>query len=158
MSISIIIFLFLHEDTLWLLTRSASARHPLRGTPNENLMRICFHGETRGPWARNRSPGFGWSWYVTLCHGDYLGYQMRLPLAIQNLMLFEVSRLSPWLPSWILEQNDLAILNLHVTMMPPIKFQLNLTYCLRRDVVWRISRWRPFWKLEQNYFSNSEFP
>ena len=27
--------------------------------------------------------------YVTLCHGGHLGYQIQLPLAIQNLMLFE---------------------------------------------------------------------
>ena len=29
----------------------------------------------------------------------------------------------------------LAILNLCVTVMPPIKFQLNRTYCLEGDVV-----------------------
>ena len=34
----------------------------------------------------------------------------------------------PWLPSWILGLKDLAILNLHVTLMPPIKF-----YCLEGD-------------------------
>ena len=33
------------------------------------------------------------------------------------------------------------ILNLHVTPMPPIKFLLNLTYDIGRDVVWRFSRW-----------------
>ena len=43
----------------------------------------------RPKWARNCSPGLGWSWYVTLCHGGHLGYQIRLPLAIQNLLLFE---------------------------------------------------------------------
>ena len=37
----------------------------------------------------------------------------------------------------------LAILNLYVTVMPPIKFQLNRTYSLG-DVVWRISRWPPW--------------
>ena len=26
---------------------------------------------------------------VTLCHGGHFGYQIRLPLAIQDLMLFE---------------------------------------------------------------------
>ena len=46
-----------------------------------------------------------------------------------------VSRLPPWLQSWILEMNDLAILNLHVTPMPPFKFQRNLTYCIGGDVV-----------------------
>ena len=46
-----------------------------------------------------------------------------------------------------------------VTPMPPIKFQLNLTYSLGGDVFWRISRWppwRPSWILEWNDFSNSE--
>ena len=36
----------------------------------------------------------------------------------------------------------LAILNLYVTSMPPIKLRLNLTYGLGGDVIWRISRWR----------------
>ena len=38
----------------------------------------------------------------------------------------------------------LAILNLCVTVMPPIKFQLNQTSSLGGDVVWRISRWPPW--------------
>ena len=50
-----------------------------------------------------------------------------------------------------------AILNFHVTPMPPIKFWLNLTYGLG-DAVWRISKW-PLWQAswisEWNYFSNS---
>ena len=37
----------------------------------------------------------------------------------------------------------LAILNLYVALIPPIKFRLNLTYGLGGDVVWRISRWLP---------------
>ena len=55
----------------------------------------------------------------------------------------------------------LAILNLLVTVMPPIKFWLNPTYGLGGDVVWTISRWLPWWSswiLEQNHFSNSESP
>ena len=35
----------------------------------------------------------------------------------------------------------LAILNIYVTLMLPLKFRLNPTYGLRGDVVWRISRW-----------------
>ena len=53
----------------------------------------------------------------------------------------------------------LAILNLYVTVMPPIKFWLYLTYCLVGDDLWRISRqpsWWPSWISEQNNFSNSE--
>ena len=53
----------------------------------------------------------------------------------------------------------LAIMNLCVTVMPPIKFQLNRTL---GDVVWRISRWQswwwPSWISERNDFSNSESP
>ena len=51
----------------------------------------------------------------------------------------------------------LAILNLYVAPMPPIKFRLNLTYILGGDVVWIISRW-PSLILEQNHFRNSESP
>ena len=45
----------------------------------------------------------------------------------------------------------LAILNLYVTVMPPIKFRLNLTYGLGGDIIQRISRWpwRPSWISEQ---------
>ena len=52
----------------------------------------------------------------------------------------------------------LAILNLCVNVMLPIKFWLNPTYCLG-DVIWRISRWRPWrptWTSERYNFSNSE--
>ena len=54
----------------------------------------------------------------------------------------------------------LAILNLCVTVMPPIKFRLNQTYGLGGDAVWRISRWLPWppaWISEWNDFSNSEY-
>ena len=44
----------------------------------------------------------------------------------------------------------LAILNLYVTLMLPIKFRLNPTYGLGGDVIWR------FWISEGNDFSNSE--
>ena len=53
----------------------------------------------------------------------------------------------------------LAILNLHVTLMPPTKFWLNLTYHLGGYEVSRFSRWPPWGPsqiLDQNYFSNSE--
>ena len=38
---------------------------------------------------------------------------------------------------------NLAILNLHVTPMPPTKFGLNSTYHSEADVVWIFSRWPP---------------
>ena len=53
----------------------------------------------------------------------------------------------------------LVILDLCVTVMPPIKFQPNQTYGLGGDVVWKISRWPPWWpscKSDRNNFSNSE--
>ena len=55
----------------------------------------------------------------------------------------------------------LAILNLQITPMPPNKFQLNLTYSLGGDVVWRFSKWLtglPSWLSEWNDFSNSKPP
>ena len=55
----------------------------------------------------------------------------------------------------------LAILNLYIATMPPIKFQLNPTYSLGGDVFWRFSRWQiwwPSWILKQNDFSNSNSP
>ena len=53
----------------------------------------------------------------------------------------------------------LAILNLHVTLMPPTKFWLILISHSGADVVWKFSRWppwRPSWLSKQNDFSNSE--
>ena len=55
----------------------------------------------------------------------------------------------------------LAMQNLYVAPMPPIKLQLNLIYSLRRDVSCRFSRWptgQPSWISEQNDFSNSNSP
>ena len=73
-------------------------------------------------------------------------------------VVWRVSRLPPWPSSWILELNDSAILNLYFTPMPPMKFRLNLTYCLGGDVIWRISRWRPSWTLEQKDYRISISP
>ena len=56
---------------------------------------------------------------------------------------------------------NLAVLNLHISPMPPTKFQLNLTYHSGADVVSRLSRWplqRPSWISEGNDFSHSESP
>ena len=50
---------------------------------------------------------------------------------------------------------NLAFLNLHVSPMPPTKFQLNPTYRSGADVFSRFSRW-PSWIFEQNEFSNSK--
>ena len=53
----------------------------------------------------------------------------------------------------------LAILNLYVTVITPIKFRPSRTYGLGGDFVSRFSRlppWRSSWILERNDFSNSE--
>ena len=70
-----------------------------------------------------------------------------------------ITRWPPWQPSWISERTILAILNLYVAPMPPIKFRLNLTYGFGGDIVWRISRWPPWWPSwisTRNNFTNSE--
>ena len=48
-----------------------------------------------------------------------------------------------------------AVLNFHVGPIPPIKFQLNLTF-RSRDVFWRISRFAPSWIPKRNEFNNYE--
>ena len=67
------------------------------------------------------------------CHGDHLGYWNR---------------------------TILAILNLHVTPMPPIKFQLIRTFRGGGDVVQRISTaaMAAFLDIGTEVFSNSESP
>ena len=54
---------------------------------------------------------------------------------------------------------NLAVLNLHASIMPPTNFQLNQTYHSRADVVSRFSSWplwRQSWILEWKQFSNSK--
>ena len=56
---------------------------------------------------------------------------------------------------------NLAVLNLHVSLMSPTKFQPNPFYRFRADFVSRLlSRppWWPSWLLERNRFSNSKTP
>ena len=58
-------------------------------------------------------------------------------------------------------ETSLAVLNLHVSPMPPTKFQLNPTYHSGADVLPRFSRWPPWWPswvLERNEFSNYKSP
>ena len=60
-----------------------------------------------------------------------------------------------------LNGTNLAVLNLHVSQMPPIKLQHYQIYRSRADVVSRFSSWSPWqpsWILEQNEFSNSNSP
>ena len=52
----------------------------------------------------------------------------------QSDLRFGRCRLKNFKISWISERNYLAILNLCVNVMPPIKFQLNPTYGLAGDV------------------------
>ena len=73
-------------------------------------------------------------------------------------MVSGVSRWRPRGPSRIAKRkNFLAILDLYVALMLPIKFWLNPTYSLGGDVVWRISPLWPSWISEWNNFSNYEF-
>ena len=63
---------------------------------------------------------------------------------------------------WIPNPNRkiLAILNFHITPMPPIMFKLNQAYPSVADVISRFSRWLPWWPSctsAQNHFSNSKF-
>ena len=56
---------------------------------------------------------------------------------------------------------NLAVLNLHVSLMPPTKFQFIQTYRSRADVFSRFPSWPPWqpsWILERNQFSNSKSP
>ena len=46
---------------------------------------------------------------------------------------------------WCQNGTNLAVLNLHVSPMPPTKFQLNPNYPLGADVISRFSWW-PAWK------------
>ena len=50
----------------------------------------------------------------------------------------------------------LAILNLHITPMPPIMFKLNQTYPSTADVISRWLPWWPSWISERYHFSNSK--
>ena len=80
------------------------------------------------------------------------------PVWAQGFGADVVSRFSRW---HLVQTNVmiLAILNLYVAMMLPIKLQLNPTYGSEGDVVWRISKWlprRPSWIMERSNFSNSE--
>ena len=83
-------------------------------------------------------------------------------------VIWRILRWLLWWPSWIRECSDLIWLTVWdirtewfkqfwicVSVMPPIKFWLNLTYGLG-DVIWRISRWQPSWISEWNDFSNFE--
>ena len=107
------------------------------------------------------------------CHGSLLRYRNGTILAISLPSSFGSIRLTVWEEMSFEEFQDgsrgghlgyqnrkiLSILNLCVTVMPPIKFWLNLTYSLVGDVVWRISKWPPWWPSwisEWKDFSNSE--
>ena len=81
---------------------------------------------------------------------------IKLGLNLHNTLEGDVFwRISRW-PQW--NGTNLAVLNLHVSPMPPTKFQLNLTYCSRADAVSSWPSWQPSWILELNQFSNSKSP
>ena len=73
------------------------------------------------------------------------------PLWFGRRCLLKNFKMAPWQPSWCWNETNLAVLNLHVSPMPPTKFQLNLTCRSRANVVSRFSSWPPWrqsWILE----------
>ena len=66
--------------------------------------------------------------------GGHLGYRNRMTLAILNLCVTVMLPLKLWLNGYR-NGTTLTILNLRVTVMPPIKFWLNLTCGLGGDVI-----------------------
>ena len=78
-------------------------------------------------------------------------------LAFKNRPCFKISKQATM--AAILNigmEPKLAILNLHVTPMPPSKVELNWTYHSGADMVWRFSKWPPLelsWISERNDFS-----
>ena len=55
------------------------------------------------------------------------------------------SRWSPGWPSWISDGIILAIFDLQVTLMLPIKFQVNWPFGSREEAKNRFFRWPPWW-------------
>ena len=110
----------------------------------------------RPPWKAEQN---NFSNSESLCHSD-----VSHKVSVQSDMVWEMSfeeLQDGYRGSHLGYRNGmiLAILNLCVTVMFPIKFWLNQTYGLGADVVWRISRcppWRPSWLSERNNFSNFE--
>ena len=47
-------------------------------------------------------------------------------------------------PSWISDRNDFSYFYLQVTLMLPIKIQVNLPFGSGEEVKNRFSRWRPW--------------
>ena len=84
-------------------------------------------------------------------------FQHNLTYGFGGDIVWRITRWPTWQPSWLSEQNNFCNSEslTTVTVMPPIKFWLNLG----RDVIWTISRrppWWPSWTLEWNHFSNSQ--
>ena len=66
------------------------------------------------------------------------------------------SRWRPWQPSWISDQDNLAIFDLQVTPMLPIEFGVDWPFCSGEEAKNRFSRWRPWrpsWIFDRNEFS-----
>ena len=81
-----------------------------------------------------------WISQIVIC---YIAPWCHLTLSnSESGVVGRVLRLQPWPPSWTLEQNDLAILNVRVTRCLPLSFgSIWLTIW---EEMWfqRISRWR----------------
>ena len=144
-------------------------------------------GHTHEGWTMVNSPWFKLTWSKAQDEltidlqddGSHCGYCNKTFLAILNLHASHQVLVQSDLPfgsRWGLKifklatlgaisdnirRMILAILNLYVVLMPPIKFGLNPDYGLGEDVIWRISRWPPWWPAwmsEWNKFRSSESP
>ena len=97
----------------------------------------------------------------SLCHSD-ASHQVSAQSALRfgrrcRFEEFQDGRHGSHLECW--NGINLAVLNLHVSPVPPTKFQLNQTYRSGADVVSKFSSWPPrppSWIAKLNDFSNSE--
>ena len=84
-------------------------------------------------------------------HHGQVWAQSDLPFSSRRgLMIFKMATVAAILN---IGKERLTILNLYIALMPHIKLQLNPTYGLGGDFVWRFSRWltwQPSWISEWN--------
>ena len=74
----------------------------------------------------------------SLCHSDASNQVWsQSPLWFGRRCVLKNFKMAPWQPSWCRNGTNLAVLNLHVSPVPPTKFQLNLTCRSSANVVSR---------------------
>ena len=130
---------------------------------------IAFsNSESDVAWRVSRLPPWPSSWILEMNDSAILNFHS--PQCLPSS--FGSTWLTLWEEMWSEEFQDgghlehwnrriLAILNFHITPMPPIMFKPNQTYPFIADVISRFSRWLPWWPSwiwECNHFSNSKSP